>query len=278
MRKLMSANLFRLWRSRVFWICAAAVFLLGAWWYLDAWKFMRETGFDRELTDQTFTQLPFSCIITAVFCGMFLGGEFSFGTIRNKLAAGHTRTSIYLAALLSCICAGLLLCLSYAAAVVLVGMPLLGFFRVNMTAVLYYAFCMICVICVFTAIMVLLVTKCASRTVGVVLGILLMLGMLFVSAQIERRLSEPEMNVAYTVIDSETYRPLEVEEQPNPLYLSGTKREIYQWLHDILPAGQSIQISNLGGPHPIRWPFASAAEFLLLTVLGVYLFCRKDLN
>lgn len=278
MRRLISADVFRLRRSRIFWICMAAVFLLCVLDIWDAWDYMRKYGYEQELADRMFAPLPYSGIVIAVFCGVFLGGEFSSGMIRNKLAAGHTRMSVYLSALCTCLLAGLFLSLSYAAAVFVIGMPLLGTFKVELPVVAYYAFCMLCVICVLSAVMVLLVMRCANRTTGVVLGMLLMLGMLYVSAYIDSRLSEPKMNAVYTRIDSETYRPLEVEEMPNPLYLKGTKREIYQWLSDILPMGQSIQISNLDGDFPLRWPFASAAVFVLVTGAGICLFKRKDLN
>lgn len=278
MRKLMSVNLFRLWRNKIFWICAASIVVLQTYGLWDAWKSVREFGFKTGLADQAFSTAPGSGLILAVFCGLFLGSEFSSGAIRNKLVGGHSRTMIYLSSLLTCILAGLCLAAFYAAVTLIIGIPLLGFFEVKLVIVGYYTFCMLCVLCVFAAILVLLVMQCANRTAGVVLGMLLMLGMLFVSAQIEKRLSEPENNVSYTVIDSETYRPLEVEETPNPLYLTGMKREVYQWLHDILPTGQSIQIGNLEGVHPLRWPPVSAVVFLLVTGAGIWLFRRKDLN
>ena len=130
MRKLISADLFRLWRNRIFWICAAVIVLLSGWGCYDAWKSTREFGFVTELTRQAFSALPASGLILAVVCGLFLGSEFSYGTIRNKLVAGHTRTAIYLSALLTCMAAGFLLSVFYAAATVVVGIPLLGFFQV----------------------------------------------------------------------------------------------------------------------------------------------------
>lgn len=280
MRKLISADIYRLRKNRVFWICMIAAFLIGAYNFCSTWAYVRklEYSFERGLAETAFEPLAFTGLLIAVFCGLFLGSDFSSGTIRNKLAAGHTRRAVYGSALLTCMFAGLLLSLSYAAAVLLVGMPLLGFFEEDPVKVVYYAFCMFCVICVLSAFMILLVMQCASRSAGVVLGILLMFAMLLVSSRIENRLSEPKMNQSYTLFDTETYRPLEVEETTNPLYLEGAEREAWQWMHDILPMGQSIQISNLDGVHPLRWPVASAVLFWLITGAGIYLFRKKDLN
>ncbi len=278
MRKLISADLFRLMRSRMLWLCVAAVFAIDSYNYYDCWNSLQKFGFEQELAQQAFSSSPEFGLALAVICGLFLGEEFSYGTIRNKLVIGHERVSIYLSALAVSICSGLLAVASHFAATALVGIPLLGIFRRSLVTIAWYTFCLICVVCVFAAILTLLVMLCASRTMGVVLGILLILGMMYVSASIENRLSEPENNMSYTLIDSETYQPLEVEETPNPRYLKGTKREVYQWMHDVMPMGQCIQISNLDGLHPLRWPIASAVEFLLVTGAGIWLFLRKDLN
>ena len=65
-------------------------------------------------------------LIQAPFLSVYLGTEFSEGTIRNKLVAGHSRPAVYLSNLILCAIAGVLLCLGYIAAVLAVGLPLLG--------------------------------------------------------------------------------------------------------------------------------------------------------
>ena len=116
---------------------------------------------------------------------------------------------------------------------------------------------------------------CHHRTAAAVLGIVLSLALLVAGAKLDSDLSEPEMVDRYILIDF-SGKPMEVEQHPNPLYLEGTKREIYQWAADILPTGQMVQIANLSGEYPERWPFASAAVLLAVTGIGVWLFEQKD--
>ena len=277
MNKLLSANLARLWKSKVFRLCALSIFLLGAYGYWEAYDYVKKGILQYTLERQMFSPVPLVGIVIAILCSLFFGAEFGFGTIRNKLTAGYTKTVVYLAMLLTGVIAGLILCVFYLMATILVGMPLLGFFETDLVTVAYFAFCMLGVVCVFTAIMMLIVIVCANRATAVVLGSLLALILIFVSGRIDSRLYEPEMMDQYILIDS-TGRPIEVEAQPNPLYLEGTAREVCQWIHDILPSGQSMQISNLAGDYPLRWPACSLIVFFAVSGLGICLFERKDLS
>ena len=104
MRKLMRANFYRLWKSRVFWICVAASFLISAAFLLAKQYPSQEMPSLDEMYLQIFPMLP---LIHGVFAGLFLGTEYQDGTLRNKVTVGHTRGEIYLSFLAVCLCAGL---------------------------------------------------------------------------------------------------------------------------------------------------------------------------
>lgn len=277
MSKLLSANLMRLRKSKVFMLCMISVFLIGAYGYYQAYDYIKNGILSYTLEQQMFGPTPLISIVIAIFCSLFIGDEFNFGTIRNKLIVGYTKTTIYLSVLLTDLIAGAFFCLSYLAATFVVGMPLLGFFEEDLITIAYYAFCVFGAVGVLTALMVLVVMQCGNKAAAVVIGILVALGLLFVSATIESRLSEPPVIDRYILIDF-SGKPMEVEQQPNPLYLEGTPREVCQWIHDTMPTGQCFQISNLGGDYPLRWPFCSLAAFIVITGTGIRLFARKDLN
>ena len=107
-------------------------------------------------------------------------------------------------------------------------------------------------------------------------AILVSLILLFAGAMVSSRLAEPEYYSNYSF----TMNPGDVEEtnrEPNPLYLRGTKREIYKFLLDFLPGAQSICLSEGGLEH---WP--PLVYSLIITVSfscgGILFFKRKNLN
>ena len=104
MRKLMRANFYRLWKSRVFWICVAASFLISAAFLLAKQYPSQEMPPLDEMYLKIFPMLP---LIHGVFAGLFLRTEYQDGTLRHKVTVGHTRGELYLSFLPVCLCAGL---------------------------------------------------------------------------------------------------------------------------------------------------------------------------
>lgn len=62
----------------------------------------------------------------AVVVGLFVGTEYSDGTIRNKLSAGHARRDIYLSKLIVCAAADVVIYVVYILVVLGLGQILLG--------------------------------------------------------------------------------------------------------------------------------------------------------
>ena len=60
-------------------------------------------------------------LVAAILTSMFIGSEYSDGTIRNKLVVGHSRMRIYLANLIVCSVACVLIFLAYITGVFVVG-------------------------------------------------------------------------------------------------------------------------------------------------------------
>lgn len=99
MRNLIYVNMMRLKKNRIF---RAGVAVSMA--YVAFLLFMNyqeaadspETVI-RQLNWYFLSTLPVASAFCSVFCGMFLGTEYSDGTMRNKLMVGHTRKEIYIA-------------------------------------------------------------------------------------------------------------------------------------------------------------------------------------
>ncbi len=104
--------------------------------------------------------------------------------------------------------------------------------------------------------------------------ILTAFALFFVTISLYSALAQPEMSEAAVMTDGE----MSIEMMPNPNYISGIKREIYQFFLDFLPSGQCAQIANLEAPHPIRMGIYSVIIIVLSNVLGIFGFRKKDIK
>ena len=106
MRKLLRANFARLWRSRTFWVEMAFMALICVAFLIDN----RNNDSNWTLDGGCFNYAFFVPILTAIVTALYIGSEYSDGTMRNKCVIGHQRKDIYLANLIVCVTASVLLC------------------------------------------------------------------------------------------------------------------------------------------------------------------------
>ena len=114
-----------------------------------------------------------------------------------------------------------------------------------------------------------------NRAVSAVAAILLMFGLIVVGSVFYNALCEPEMASAAVM----TANGFEVGEPgPNPNYVSGALRTVYQFIVDALPTGQAILLANQELAHPAVSLCASVGIVLLSGAVGMAIFKRKDLK
>ena len=102
-----------------------------------------------------------------------------------------------------------------------------------------------------------------------------MFGLIVVGSVFYNALCEPEMASAAVM----TANGFEVgEPEPNPNYVSGALRTVYQFIVDALPTGQAILLANQGLAHPAVSLCASVGIVLLSGAVGMAIFKRKDLK
>ena len=102
MRKLLSVNFSRLWKDKIFWLCMGAMLIYSVVYMLNG---SRQAAISLSEYNYSIDKYYFHFALAigafcSLFSSMFLGTEYSDGTIRNKIIVGHTRTSIYLANLI----------------------------------------------------------------------------------------------------------------------------------------------------------------------------------
>ncbi len=214
-------------------------------------------------------------IILSVLCSLFVGTEYSDGTIRNKLVVGHTRTGIYFSHFLLCTFAAVFMYLLTLIAAFAFGIPLLGLPTIKLPALFLYFVSGLLLCIAYAALFNMISMLCASKSRANIICILTAFFLLLIGVILLQMLDAPKtIQMAELSINGEII----LNEAPNPQYLTGIKREIYQFLYELLPGGQVIQLANLGILHPFRTIMLSLSVTALSTVAGSFFFSRKDLK
>ena len=104
MRNLLSAGFTRLGKNTAFYLTAGALLIIAAVMMLTAGRTaLRNTSdYVYTLEQHYFDLAGYMGFFLAAFIALFIGTEYSDGTIRNKLIVGHARTNVYLSNLLVC--------------------------------------------------------------------------------------------------------------------------------------------------------------------------------
>lgn len=210
----------------------------------------------------------------ALFSSMFLGTEYSDGTIRNKIIVGHTRTSIYIANLITSFTATLLLMLVWLIGA-LAAIPTLGVWEMGVPNLFAYLLIAVMFEAALAAIFTFVCMQTANKATTVVISILLFLGLIVFASMINNGLSQPEMTSGVQI----SANGIDMSEPtPNPNYISGIQRTIYEFIVDFLPTGQGLQMSQLKIDHAVRMLVSSVVITVLTTLGGLFVFKRKDLK
>ena len=300
MRKLLSANFARLWRSKLFWggiIVMAALSVLLTW-------FNSEMSRNRGvwLDPYYFAYGPFVGIFCAAFAALFLGKEYSDGTVRNKLIAGCRRFEIYLANLITVFCATLMVMAAWLIGA-LAGIPVLGTWYIGAAGFMKYLLISVLFTASFSAIFTFIGMLYQKRSTNAVLSILLLLVFMIVSAFFYSMLTEPE-RFYLNDVDADTIGPghlvgLEVDDNgvvfiSSTQYVGGFNRQVYQFFMDFLPSGQAVSVFLIeprsfpspGGSyfgmlepeHPVRMMIFSVIFTTLVTAAGLHAFNKKNIR
>lgn len=255
MTKLLSANFIRLRKSKLFWLAEGIMVGISVFsvinFYIENHKY---PDMSPEYADYLlFASAVFIFFVIAVFIGIFIGTEYSDGTVRNKLIVGHTRSAIYLSNLIVCSVFSVIVQLSYMAVILGLGIPLLGNSgEVSLKQFVKYSVYDFAAIIAVTAIIVLISMLIQSKATASVLAIILTIICLISS-----------MTVIFNL--------------NNPSYLSGTKRIIYQYINDISPYCQIINISGYEKLNPLCLLY-SFAVIIVFTGVGIIIFRKEDLR
>ncbi len=282
MNKLLRAGFARLAKSRIFWICTAVSFGIGVISSITRYREMMDiTGYSYSMEDILFTNCIFMPIFSAVFAGLFIGTEYSDGTIRNKLIAGHARSAVYFSNIIVCSAGLLLIHLANIAAIVCIGFPLTGAVKAPVPGLILLGLVSLAAVIALSAIFSFMSMLIHNKAGCCVAALILSFIFLVSAMTIEGRLSSPEyypsITASYTDETGET-KVENTESIKNPDYLTGTKRKVYEFLYDFLPGCQMLQITEQSPKRPGILPLYSLFITAVTTACGILFFRRKNIN
>lgn len=281
MRNLLRANLLRLSRSHAFGICAIlmAVSSLGL-------VLLEHSGrYAVPLDRVVFQSLSVYGFIAAVFVSLFLGVEYGDGTVRNKLISGCRRRDIYLANFLTATAGCIVLYIIAVGLAAALGSALFEA-EASPSVFLTAAGLGLLTCLAYGGVYCIIAMLCSSKALTAVFCLFLSLFLLLLAAFVNQRLAQPEtvrelqgmkldQDVDLSIVGSED---LEITERPNPYYVSGLKRQVYQFLQAFNPTGQAALLTTMELDRPRTMAGCSLLVTLLTILAGLAVFRKKDIK
>ncbi len=292
MSKLLNANFSRLFKGKIFYICAAAAFVfglietilnkgtirMGDWVVHPEGALFKGSGF-------------FFIVLTAVLVGIFVGAEHD-GALRNKIIVGQKRSAILLAYSITCSAAIAMIHLLFIATVLISGLIrggefLLSFGEIALCELLQLlSLIELCVL--FSAISLLNTHKFS----GTIISLLMVFAFLAISSIISPLISSLKYSYESYFADA----PIYLVEDENITTEDKIQTAILESIQDITPFGQQHQIQEsfynayylqyeemtsdnyTKVPIPVEIaPFALGA-IAAATAVGVLVFRKKDIK
>ena len=276
MCKLLSADFARMKKNKFFWLGIAFMVFVGIMTPVMNYIDMIQTKNSDTLEGGFFSFSLLIVIVSAIFSGLYLGTEYSDGTIRNKIIVGHKRWGIYLSNLIVCTVSGIIMCLAFIAVYLGVGIPLFGGFHLSAQHVVTMVLGIFVMSLAFAGIFTMIAMLNQNKAVAAVACIMSAFLLLCAGVYINASLNEPETYSGYVMM--ENGHVTKEEEKPNAHYLRGTKREVYEFLYDFLPGGQAMQFSEGQADHIWQMMLYSGIVLAGTTGAGLILFKRKNLK
>lgn len=243
---------------------------------VDDYRSAQEFGWATSLDSELFKYAAFIGILAGELIPLFFGTEYSDGAIRNKLIVGQSRLSIYFANLITGFAACVLCSAAYILGCVGLGIPLLGWFTQSPALLFTALLGALLMTAAFCAVFTFVTMNCSKKSTSVVICLLGVFAAFIGAIVIHSMLEAPEFIPGYEL--SIGGQIVSAVQEPNPNYLAGAKRELYQFIFDLLPTGQSIQYCALLFVDPLRLMRLAAAVTAVFSAAGCVLFRRKDLK
>ncbi len=281
MSKLLNASFWRLKKNKIFWGVIIITLVIASFMlitrYLDEVRY-NEYNIQSNTIDSLFIKfINIIGFLIAIFTSLFVGTEYSDGTIRNKIIVGHSRKNIYLSNLIVSIVVGITLELIYLFMISIIGIPLFGNIQMQINEFLIVILDMIMITVVFSSIFNFISLLCSNITMSTVGCLLLILVMYVIVMALSETANSKEFLQNQTI---DEYGNEKIETTYNENYPGDIPRNICKTIINIIPTGQAMELSSTSMEYDeIKFfPLYSLGVFILINSLGVYLFDKKELR
>lgn len=273
MIKLLRADLARMRGNKYFWFCVLGTMLAnGLNVYIMLMNFAYVTWEGMMLG---FSGI--SLFTSGAFAALFLGEEYSDGTIRNKLIIGATRTQIYFSNTITAIAGGL--CILAAEKLVPLMTALFGGAGKLTMSTEDFALGIAIYVCAVIASCVLFAafgTIIAKRSNSVLLALVLTIAAYVAAPMIKNKLIVPQ-TITVSVYNESKTEIVDEYEELNPDSVSGAARAVLETVYNTLSFGQLDQVQRDTEARPFL-PLYSLGTSVAVGTAGTVLFRRKDLK
>lgn len=247
MHKLLSADLRRLWINKGFWLTVIFMACIEGAFYL---LLSGQGPMPMDLI--LFISLQGIGVLTSIFFSLFLGTEYSDGTLRNKLIVGHKRSHIYLASLITGIIAVTIIYLAGVLAGGIIGIlsyapPNHSIGQITLAGIIGWLAC-VSYISIFNLVGMLSSSKARTSIICILTAFILIFAWL----------------IFYSIVGQGL--------------LTGSAKVICQFLYEFNPFGQTVQTLPIDIASPWKLAVYSLLLTFVLTGVGVYVFGKKDLK
>lgn len=273
MIKLLNAGFTRLKKDKLFWGLTIVVVVFSLFILYNAYSDMKKYGGNINIDGYFFNVGSLIGVAIAIFASVYIGNEYSNGTLRNKIVIGHNRIKIYLSNLIIVSIISIFWVMLFDIITACVGIPLLGNIQMSTETFLLMFLIMILFTIAFTSIFTFIAMICQNKTAISIICLVTIFAMMGISSILLNLLTTPPMTTEYTMVDGQPI-PQEV---PNPRYPTEQEWKIYESILNTLPQGQAFSIMGYDFDYKVL-PFYSLGVIIIFTGAGLLIFKIKDLK
>lgn len=282
MIKLLRANLLRAIKSKTLWTWAIAYAIYAICMPI----FIKINNVDSSSMPEGISDLlfainyglegfPLQGVGVAIVTSIILGADFHNGTLRNKIILGESRSNIYLSNLLTIMIVSIAFNVVYLLFFFCISMPMFGGFVGSATTVLWFFLNGTLMMLAYASITTLIIMSCKNSTAAIITAFALLLIGMFVFLMCDNIIRAPEF------IETEKlneFGEIIQETVRNPQYPSPTKKAFLQFVIDLFPSGQSMQISSTAYTHNWQMALYSIGMIGATSGAGIFAFNKSNLK